>query len=116
MSYKGVGNFNRELVSKLFKYLQPFKIGQYQRHLISPEIAKQLLSGNSFISTSSAITESELIKDTLFKVMLTSDKNNYPYINILDDEITINFNAIYQKDDNREKSILHIKSLKGVAT
>ncbi len=35
----------------------------------------------------------------------------YPYINILDDEIDINFTATYKKNESREKAVEHIKNL-----
>ncbi len=110
ISYKGIGTFNKDLIQKLFNYLQPFVIGKYQKSLIDPSILKQF-NGNSFISTSSAENSTDLINDTIFKIMLTDDNNFYPYINILNDEITVNFNAVYQSGDNRDKVIKHIRSL-----
>lgn len=110
LSYQTIQDFDRDLIPRLFKYLQPFKIAKYQLSLIQPEIAKQLLSGNQFISTSFAETEEDLINDTIFKIMLTDDKSNYPYMNINDDELDLNFNATYKSKQNREKAKKHIQS------
>ncbi len=111
LSYNGLGSFDKQLISKLFKYLHPFKIGKYQLPLIDASIAKQLLPGNDFISTSSATTKDDLINDTLFKIMLTDDTTTYPYIDIMNDEIEINFNATYKSRIDRTKAQEHIKSL-----
>lgn len=110
LAFKG-NNFDKEVIAKLFKYLHPFKIGKHQQHLFQPEILKQLVANPIFIHPSSATTAISLIKDTRFKIMLTKDRNVYPYINILDDEIDVNFNALYKANDDRSKAIAHIKDL-----
>lgn len=110
LAFKG-NNFDKEVIAKLFKYLHPFKIGKHQQQLFQPEILKQLVANPIFIHPSSASTEKDLIKDTRFKIMLTKDRNDYPYINILGDEIDVNFNALYKANDDRSKAISHIKAL-----
>jgi hypothetical protein len=115
LAYKG-NSFNQDVIAKLFKYLHPFKIGKYQQHLFQPEILKQLVANPVFVHSSSASTEIDLIKDTRFKIMLTKDRNVYPYINILGDEIDINFNALYKANEDRSKAIAHIKDLLENAT
>lgn len=109
LAYKG-NSFNKVSI-ELFKYLHPFKIGKYQQNLFAPEILKQLGSSPVFVHFSSALNEIDLIKDTEFKIMLTKDRNDYPYINILGDEIDVNFNAFYKANDDRSKAIEHIKAL-----
>ena len=52
-----------------------------------------------------------LKSNTKFKIMLTKDRNAYPYINILGDEIDVNFNAFYKATADRRKAIEHIKAL-----
>jgi hypothetical protein len=55
--------------------------------------------------------EEDLINDTLFKIMLTDDKTEYPYINIYNDELGIDFNSSYESGKTRDKAIEHLKSL-----
>ena len=40
LSYNGTGHYNKDLLAKLFKYLQPFKLGRYQSGLLSEPILK----------------------------------------------------------------------------
>lgn len=115
LAYKA-NSFNQDVIAKLFKYLHPFKIGKHQQHLFQPEILKQLVTNPVFVHSSPASTEIDLIKDTRFKIMLTKDRNVYPYINILGDEIDVNFNALYKANDDRSKAIAHIKALLKDAT
>lgn len=116
LAYKG-NSFNKEIIAKLFKYLHPFKIGEYQESLFTEGLLKQFVVANpDLVSLSKVENEVDLIKSTKFKIMLTTDRNTYPHINILGDEIGVNFNAFYKARDDRKKAIEHIKALLEEAT
>jgi len=104
---------NKELLQKLFGYLQPFSISRNQLENLDLDIAikSKIISGGDIITPVNATTEKQLINSTLYKIMLTDNKNHYPYVNILLDKIEINYTATYKKDENRDKAKEHIKNL-----
>ncbi len=103
-------------ISKLFKYLHPFKMSVLQKNHIglSDEEVGALGAGN-FIKIRNFTDENDLIQNTTLKVMLSKDSDDgsfpYPYINILDDETDVNFTATYKSGDSRAKAKEHIKAL-----
>jgi len=109
-------DYTKEVIEKLFKYLQSFTISIQQKNAInlSDEIVKSL-TDSGLIKVRNRSTEDELIQKTLLKVMLTTSSVNgtfpYPYINILDDEVDVSFTATYKSGDNRDKAKEHIKAL-----
>jgi hypothetical protein len=109
-------NYDKGTILKLFKYLHPFTISVSQKNDIglSDEIV-QALSDDGLIKIRNRQDENDLIQNTTLKVMLLKDSANgtfpYPYINILDDEIDVNFTATYKSGDTRIKAIEHIKQL-----
>jgi len=109
---------NRELLQKLFKYLQPFSISRRQLDNLDLDIAikSKIISGGDIIIPVDAKTENQLINSTLYKIMLTDNKNSYPYVNILLDEVDINYTATYKEGENRDKAKEHIKNLLSNAT
>jgi len=104
---------DKELLQKLFGYLQPFSISRNQLENLDLDIAikSKIISGGDIITPVNATTEKQLINSTLYKIMLTDNKNHYPYVNILLDKIEINYTATYKKDENRDKAKEHIKNL-----
>jgi len=109
---KGTG-FDKEIIPYLFKYLQPFSITREQLESLNLDVAikSKIMSGGDIISPSSATNQNNLINSTLYKIMLTDDKNDYPYVNILSDEIEINYTATYKSGENRDKVKNHMKKL-----
>jgi len=108
-------DYTKEIIEKLFKYLQPFTMSVSQKENIglSDEVVKSL--SDSGIKVRTCFNEDELIQKTLLKVMLTKDRTcgtyPYPYINILDDETDVSFTATYKSGENRDKAKEHIKAL-----
>ena len=104
---------DKELLQKLFGYIQPFSISRNQLENLDLDIAikSKIISGGDIITPVNATTEKQLINSTLYKIMLTDNKNHYPYVNILLDKIEINYTATYKKDENRDKAKEHIKNL-----
>ena len=104
---------DKELLQKLFGYLQPFSISRNQLDNLDLDIAikSKIISGGDIITPVNATTEKQLINSTLYKIMLTDNKNHYPYVNILLDKIEINYTATYKKNENRDKAKEHIKNI-----
>jgi len=111
-----VGQYDKETIEKLFKYLHPFKMSRIQKEHIglSDEIASAL-AGNGVIKIRNFIDENDLIKNTKLKIMLTKDSDDgtypYPYINILNDEVDVSFTATYKSEEDRVKAKEHIRAL-----
>jgi len=115
-------DYQKETIIKLFKYLQPFTISIEQKDSLEldDDLIKYIVD-DGFITIASFTNEDDLIQSTKLKVMLTKDGIDgtypYPYINILKDEIDVNFTATYKGKDedndgeNRDKAIEHIKAL-----
>ena len=61
----------------------------------------------------SVSSEEELVKETKLKLMLTDRNENKPFVtvNIMADEIKVNFTATYKAHHYRDKARKHIKAL-----
>jgi hypothetical protein len=111
-----VGKYDNETIAQLFKYLHPFKMSVKQKnHIGMSDEEAQALAVGDFIKIRNFKDENDLIQSTSLKIMLSKDSTNgtfpYPYINILDDEIDVNFTTTYKKNESRVKAIEHIKQL-----
>lgn len=108
--------YNKDIITKLFKYLQPFTMSVNQKNEIglADEVA-QALSADGIIKIRNRSNEDDLIQKTVLKIMLTKDRvdgsHPYPYINILNDEVDVSFTATYTSEENRDKAREHIKAL-----
>lgn len=60
-------------------------------------------------------TLEELAGSTIFKVVLSSDRSEFPYVNIYDDKIENNFSGTFYSNESRAKAIAHIQALCGKA-
>jgi hypothetical protein len=103
--------FDKDTISNLLKYIHPFSINRKQLSNFDQSIQKSIINGNPFINTSNTTNETELINSTKYKLMLTTNNNTYPYINIMEDEIDNNYTATYKANDCRCKAKKHIKAL-----
>ncbi len=108
--------YSNHTISKLFKYLHPFKMSvQQKEHIGLSDEEAQALAVGDFIKIRNFTDENNLIQNTTLKVMLSKDSTDgtypYPYVNILDDEMDVNFTATYKKNKSRAKAIEHISNL-----
>jgi hypothetical protein len=112
--FKFSNSYDKDIAFHLFKYIQPFLIGEYQLDFLDEAtkdwILKMSRSEKLFIPKSTN-DQNSLIDLTKLKLMLTTDRNFYPYIDILDDEVDINYTATYKADDSRTKAKEHIKAI-----
>jgi hypothetical protein len=112
MNFQANKKYDKDTIEKLFKYLQKFTIGKFQKESlgIQDEIVKSL-AGKAMFNFKSCDSIDKLVSLTRLKVVLSKDKVEYPYINIFNDEIDIRFSATYKKNVPRDKAKKHIKKL-----
>lgn len=115
---KDVPNIDKVLIVKFFKYYKPFIVSITQLIEIGydKKTALMLYQNKKIFNTlSSKIVsvdnQTALISQTKFKIMLTDDKNSYPYVNILNDEVDNNYTVSYNSGQSRNKALKHIKNL-----
>jgi len=113
--FKFSANYNKKTIFYLFKFIKPFVIGKYQTEFLDKNIQDRIIkssrSEKELFTPVNKEIEQELINSSKLKIMLTTDKSYYPYINIESDEISNNFTATYFKGENRDKAQQHIREL-----
>lgn len=104
-------NFDRNLIEKLFNYYKPTYItNKAQLERINHTSDKNLVSSLIKSGLKNQTLE-ELASKTKYKIILSTDRNDYPYVNINDDNIEKNFTGTFLRNESRDKAIKHIKSL-----
>jgi hypothetical protein len=103
-SYRGSNN---KLTRLLLYYREHHtNVEQLKRVGIDDGGLEQTLSGSGHVSGS----VEELCWETKYKLILDLKKSDYPYLNIMKDEIEATYTATY-KNTSRKKTIEHIKAL-----
>jgi len=108
--FKRNANFNKKIIEKLFNYYTGSELtntAQLQRIKINDT---RLISNLAKAEYKNQTLE-ELCEQTKYKLILNTERNDYPYINIYTDKIERNFTATYNKNESRDKTIKHIKAL-----
>ena len=116
LDFKEKPDFDRDIIIKLLKYFKdPFvtNTAQYKRIGREPSkaIHQQLRSGGY---TSQTLEELASAK-TDYKIILSLDKDTYPYVNINGDSIENNLSGCFYRGETRSKAIQHIKAICGKA-
>ena len=94
-------------IKNLFKYIQPpIVIGSFQF-----KDKRGLVQSQGIIKSIKADNEEELAKKTKLKLILSEIKNDFPYVNINNDEFEVNFTATYTQNSDKRKVIEHLNSL-----
>ena len=112
--YRYGSSFDKEKIRKLFKYIHPFLVSENQLPINPsdrPVIVKQIM--DPLMKCIENISEEDLVKKTQLKLMLTDRNENKPFVtvNVMADEIKVNFTATYKANRSREKARKHIKAL-----
>jgi len=108
--FKKSKSVEQETITKLFKYYMSGHLTnckQLERIGIEDDPLKQQLAQEGYIKQ----TLEELCQETIYKFILNTERDDYPYINIHSDKIERNFTATYSKNESRQKTIEHIKAL-----
>ncbi|WP_083234180.1 hypothetical protein [Candidatus Marithrix sp. Canyon 246] len=108
--FKNAKHVDPQIITNLLKYYSRHltNIAQLKRIAIEVDnsVSKKLLR-KGYINQ----TLEELCEQTKYKLILNTERNDYPYININADKIERNFTATYNKNESRDKTIKHIKAL-----
>lgn len=102
---------DRNLIENLLHYYKPSILtNTSQLKRIGKDTSKQL---ETTLRKSGFTTQSleDLAQNTTYKIILCTDKNHYPYVNINGDKIENNLTACFFKRENRQKAIEHITAL-----
>jgi hypothetical protein len=102
---------NTHLAEKFFSYYHaPYLTNTKQLNnigvTVDQSVLQQLVS-QGYINQ----TLDELVKETRYKIILNTEKSNYPYVNINNDVIEKNFSLTFKRGENRDKAIQLITAL-----
>jgi hypothetical protein len=110
--FKRSSDFDKNLIEKLFNYYtggELTNVAQLKRIGIDDtRLLSNLSKANPKYRDK---TLEELCEETIYKFILNTERDDYPYINIHSDKIERNFTATYTKNESRQKTIEHIKAL-----
>lgn len=111
LKFKDNSEYDKDIIEKLLHYYKPVyitNISQYERinHEIKPDL-KKALSSNRLTNQSLE----ELASKTKYKIILSANRSDFPYVNINNDNIENNFTGTFLRSEPRLKAIEHIKSL-----
>lgn len=103
--------YDRGLIENLLHYYKPSILtntSQFKR--IGKTISAQL---ETTLRKSGFTTQplEDLAQSTVYKIILCTDKEHYPYVNINGDKIENNLTACFFKRENRQKALDHISAL-----
>lgn len=104
--YKNPIVYDRAII-QLVKYIQPpIVLGKFQIHDVRAWSQSQ-----GIVRFVNAQNEQDLAREAKLKLLLSKNKSNYPYINVIYDEFEVNFTATYPQNGNKQKILEHIKEL-----
>lgn len=103
--------YDRSLIENLLHYYKPSILtntSQLKRigRSMSPQLETTLRKSGF---TTQSLTD--LAQNTVYKIILCTDKDSYPYVNINGDKIENNLTACFFKRESRLKAIEHITAL-----
>lgn len=78
---------------------------------LKPNLIKQRRGYFRLIKSLSKNEFEKIYKKTNFKIILSKNKSNFPYVNINSDEFEVNFAATYAIRSNKNKLYKHLESL-----
>lgn len=110
-AFKGNGHYDQQLVERLLHYYKPVyltNIAQLERigHLMDNTLKINLLKSKLVHQTLE-----ELALKTRFKIILCTDRDDFPFVNIHGDKLENNYSGTFLRSESRNKAISHIKAL-----
>lgn len=110
--FKRQADYDDKIVERILHYYKPYILlsKTYIRKYYRDEATfKSLIATNNHIDFDEPLEQ--LANQTLYKIILSQNKSNFPYINIFNDKIENNLAATFPKDEERTKAKEHFKSL-----
>lgn len=111
LDFKEGKQFDREIILRLLHYFKgSFITNTAQMKRINRELSpsvQQQLRGAGYTTQ----TLDDLAKKTVYRIILSTDKNIFPYVNIHADVIENNLTGCFMRGVRRDKAIAHIQAL-----
>lgn len=111
--FKKQEQYNDSIVERiLYHYKAPILVSQkyMQDYYSDSATLSSILQAKNDIYFEKTLEELATTQ-TLYKIILSKDKREFPYINIFNDKIENNFSATFIKDEERLKAKEHFKAL-----
>lgn len=103
--------YDKDIIKKLLSYcIYPFLYNKRQVERLHIDIPINLKSRLYYASNKNKELTT-LVDDTVFKCILSIEKNEFPYININSDKIRTSITGTFFSSENRNKAIDHIAKL-----
>lgn len=105
-------NCNIKIIEHIFHYYKPqilMNLEYMKRYYDDEATLSRILSTYSNICFDNSLEQ--LTKNTIYKIILSKDKNNFPYVNIIKDKIENNITASFSKNQERKKAKAHLKAM-----
>ena len=112
--FKSKQNFDEKKVKAMLHYFKDklyTNLRQYELHGIEPD--NKSLKNQLAHSSNKKKSVEDLAKETIYKIVLTTDRDTFPYVNVLSgkDKIENCLYGGYDNGENRTKAIEHIKAV-----
>lgn len=105
------GVYDQKLVEKLLHYYKPVyltNIAQLERIGHQPDTTLKINLAKSGLVRQSL---EELARKTRFKVILCTDRDDFPFVNIHGDKLENNYSGTFLRGEPRAKAMAHIEAL-----
>lgn len=112
-NFKQQENYDDKIVERiLYHYKAPILVSQqYMKAYYSDEATlSPILGANNDIDFERTLEELATTQ-TLYKIILSKDKSEFPFVNIFKDKLENNFTATFIKNEERLKAKEHFKAL-----
>ncbi len=106
-----MGDYDKDIIKKLLSYhVYPFLFNLKQIDRIKIKISDSLIMQQKHAPYKN-YELNKLVDETVFKCILSTNKAEYPYINIYNDKIKTTITGTFFSTENRCKATSHIKRL-----
>lgn len=110
LNYKKGEKVNQTLLELFFSFYEPVpfcSLDQLNKYAPENVEARQALLASEY----SAKTEAQVLDETKYKIILTTDSNNYPCVNINKGNLKKEIVISYKAGESRDETIKHLKNL-----
>lgn len=105
------GEYDKDTIKKLLSFhVYPFLFNKKQLERLNIDIPKNLKNQMQHSSSKNSELET-LVDETVFKCILSTNKDNFPFININSDKIRTSITGTFFSSESRDKAKDHIEKL-----
>lgn len=111
-NFKQRENYDDRIVERiLYYYKAPILVSQkYMKKCYEDEATLSRILANNDIDFKRSLEELAATQ-TLYKIILSKDKSEFPFVNIFNDKLENNFTATFKSGEPRTKAVKHFTSL-----